>query len=299
MTLTDRDRKIAMGLIPFVLVMAYWFLLIAPKREEAATVGESLASEQQRLSEAQGRAGTLAAAEESFARDYAVIVKLGKAVPASVDMPSLLVQVEQAAKGTGIELEKMVAGARVPLAESTSAAASAAAPAPAPAAAEPAGAAPSGDAPQSAPGEAAASAEDAAETASAPPATADGTAAAAPAGAAAPRALEAVPLDFSINGSFFEMAGFFHRLKRFVYVDGDRVRVRGRLMTIDAVQYTAADFPTLTANVKATVFVTPKAEGVTAGASPAGPATPAAAPADTSNASSGASAAPPTAAATP
>jgi hypothetical protein len=44
-------------------------------------------------------------------------------------------------------------------------------------------------------------------------------------------------------------------------------------MTIDGVQYTADPdtFPDLTATVQATVYLSPKAEGVTAGATPAGP----------------------------
>jgi hypothetical protein len=306
MTLTDRDRRIAMGLVPFIVVVAYWFLLIGPKRQAASAAGETLAGEQQRLADAQGRAGTVAAAEQSFERDYATVLRLGKAIPTSVDMPSLLVQLEQAARGTGIEFEKVTVGDRTPLETSTSSAASAA-PAAAPASGTPAAPAPGGAAPQSGPGQAAATAQGAADTASTPPPTAD--AAAAPAsGAAAPSgatptgdsALEAVPLDFGFNGSFFEMASFFHRLKRFVYVDGDKVRVRGRLMTIDSVQYTAASFPTLTAQVHATVFLTPKAEGATAGATSAGPAPAPAATPPTSTASSGGGAAPaPTATVTP
>lgn len=311
MNLTARDRKIVMGLIPVVILLAYWFLLLSPKREAAAAAGETLAAEQQRLADASGRATTLSAAESNFARDYAAVVRLGKAVPDSVDMPSLLVQLEQAAKGTGIEFLSVSAGERTTLAESSSPAAGAAtggapapgAPAPGGAAATP-GTAPSGQPPASAPGQAAATATDAANTASTPPATADQTGATPAAGQPPTQgALETVPLDFSFRGSFFELANLFHRLKRFVYVSGDKVHVRGRLMTIDSVQYATdpTTFPTLTAQVKATVFLTPKAEGAAAGATTAGPAPAPAAPApSTSTASTGGSAAPaPTATATP
>ena len=90
-------------------------------------------------------------------------------------------------------------------------------------------------------------------------------------------------------------------MKRFVFVDGDKVRVRGRLMTIDGVQYVtdAETFPALTATVQATVFLTPKAVGVTAGATPAGPETTAAAPAPTATASTDTASPTPTAATTP
>jgi hypothetical protein len=71
-------------------------------------------------------------------------------------------------------------------------------------------------------------------------------------------------------------------------------------MTIDGVEYTAEaeTFPALVATVKATVYLTPKAEGVTAGATPGGPSAPAAAAPPTSTASTG-SAPTPTATATP
>ena len=37
MSLSDRDRKIALAIVPILLVVAYWFLLLAPKREAATT----------------------------------------------------------------------------------------------------------------------------------------------------------------------------------------------------------------------------------------------------------------------
>jgi len=287
MTVSARDKKILMVIVPLVVVLGYWFLLLAPKREAAADAAKTLETEQARLSDAQSRASTVQAAKTNFADDYAAVVALGKAIPTSVDMPSLLVQLDQAARGTGIEFDGVAVGER----------ASVAGPAPAtgtPPASDPGAAtAPSGEAPQSAPGEAVANAQQTADTASTPPASdaagsatdpaAAGAAGAAPAGGA----LESVSLEFNFTGSFFELADFFHEMKRFVFVDGDKVRVRGRLMTIDGVQYVtdAETFPALTATVQATVFLTPKSVGATAGATPAGPQTAAAAPPVTSTAS--------------
>jgi hypothetical protein len=52
-------------------------------------------------------------------------------------------------------------------------------------------------------------------------------------------------------------------------------------MTIDSFQWKAEPekWPALTADVHATVYLAPKAQGVSAGATPAGPATPASTPA--------------------
>jgi hypothetical protein len=293
-----------MVVVPLVVVLGYWFLLLAPKREAAADAAKTLQTEQTRLAEAQSRASTVQAAKTNFARDYAAVVALGKAIPTSVDMPSLLVQLEQAARGTGIEFDGVTVGERASIAG------------PAPATGTPpsdpgTATAPSGEAPQSAPGEAVADAQQTADAASTPAPTSDaagsataptdpaaaGAAGSAPAGGA----LESVSLEFNFSGSFFELADFFHEMKRFVFVDGDKVRVRGRLMSIDAVQYAtdAEAFPALTATVKATVFLTPKSVGPTAGATPAGPETAAAAPPATATASTDTGSPTPTATTTP
>ena len=102
-------------------------------------------------------------------------------------------------------------------------------------------------------------------------------------GAAAP-GLETVPLDFSFEGSFFELADFFHEMKRFVRLANSDVRVNGRLISIDGLNFTSSAFPTLTAEVQATAYLSPAAQGTSAGATSTGPppVTPATAPSATS-----------------
>jgi hypothetical protein len=86
-------------------------------------------------------------------------------------------------------------------------------------------------------------------------------------------ALDTVPLDFEFDGSFFDLADFFHRMKRFVHVANQAIVIRGRLMTIDSFSFdSSAGFPLIKATVTATVYLAPKAQGVDAGATPQGPA---------------------------
>ena len=33
MSLSDRDKKLVLAVLPVALIVAYWFLLLAPKRE--------------------------------------------------------------------------------------------------------------------------------------------------------------------------------------------------------------------------------------------------------------------------
>jgi Tfp pilus assembly protein PilO len=266
-SLSDRDRKILLALIPLALVAAYWFLLLAPKREEASKIREELSQAQSVRDTAQQKASQLAGAKRSFAADYATVIRLGKSIPTSVDMPSLLVQLDRAARGTGIKFTDVKAGER------SAAAAPVAAPTPGGGAASPAapGAAPAA----SGPGQAAQSAGNAVTNANAASGAAAGGAAASgdpsAAGASAP-GLESIPLDFEFDGSFFDLADFFHRMKRFVRVANDKIVIRGRLMTINSFTFdTTTGFPNIKAQVSATVYLAPKAQGVDAGATPQGP----------------------------
>jgi Tfp pilus assembly protein PilO len=281
MSLTDRDRKILIALIPLVAIVGYWFLLLAPKRQEASKIKDQLSQAEQVRDAAQQKASQLSGAKRSFAADYATVIRLGKSIPATVDMPSLLVQLDRAARGTGIKFTDVKTGDR------------SGAPAPAPAPASTSGtpgggssgpSAPGSGSAQSAPGKAAQNASNAVSSANAtnganaaaagstPTAPAGGAGGTDPAAAGAP-GLESVPLDFEFRGSFFDLANFFHRMKRFVRVVNNHVVIRGRLMTINSFSFdSSSNFPEITAQVSATVYLAPKAEGVDAGASPAGPA---------------------------
>jgi len=264
--LNDRDKKLATIIFPLAIVAAFWFLVLAPKRTEATSLGDQLATVEAERDAAVAEAGALEGAKTNYAKDYETVVRLGKAIPGSVDMPSLLVQLDRAAEGTDIRFVKVAAGPRTA--------------APAPAAPAPEGSAPAaeaGGAPaETAPGTAAESANEAAQTSDEASAARGADAAttvdpAVGATTAAAPGLDTVPLDFSFSGGFFELADFFHEMKRFVYVANRRVRVQGRLMQINGFSFEATSFPTIKAEVQATVYLAPKSEGATAGANPSGP----------------------------
>jgi len=308
--LSDRDRKIAIVLGPLVLLIGFWFLVFSPKRAEVTKADAALVKAEKSRDTALAELSRLSTSKQSFANDYAQLVRLGKAVPNAVDMPSVIVQLDAAARGSDIRLGRIAvveaeAGAEAAAAPSTAApAAPGGGDAAAPAAAGGADA-------QSAPGS---TAENAAESVNKSSAATDtstqksegglsvgggaGGAAAAPAAPAGqcPAGLECVPLEFEFTGGFFDLASFFHQLKRFVHVKNNSVNVRGRLLTIESLTFATETFPKITAEVKATAYLSAEAETV-AGAAPA-PGQPApAAPAPASSPTS--APAPPVATATP
>jgi Tfp pilus assembly protein PilO len=314
--MSDRDRKILLVVAPLVVIVAYWFLLLAPKREEAATAKKDMTEQQARLKSARAVSAQANGDKADFAADYGEIVRLGKAIPTRVDMPSLLVQLERAAEGTEISFTRISQGERTaaPVAAATPQAGqtgSGTTPAAPPAAGTPATpVAAGGEAAQSAPGTATESANNAAATADqrnaaaaqsgvdpADAQTSTSTGGGLPVGGAAGTVnpdgtvavssggLETVPLELDFVGNFFHLADFFHDIKRFVHVVNNDVVVNGRLVTIDGVNFSSDPliFPRIKAELKATVYLSPLSQGATAGATPAGPATttPAAAPAPT------------------
>ena len=266
MSLSDRDKKIVMILVPILVLAGYWFLVLTPKREEAARLDTTLTQVESERDQVEALVSDAQRTKGDYASDYATVVRLGKAIPSEVDMPSLIVQLDEAARETDIRFVKIATGQR----EATPVA-----PAPPAAGTPPPASEAGGDPATTGSGTAA---ETANADAGAAPADASGApATGAPPAAAAP-GLETVPLEFSFEGSFFELADFFHEMKRFVALANSDVRVNGRLISIDGLSFTSTAFPTLTAEVQATAYLSPSEQGTSAGATPAGPsATPAAA----------------------
>jgi hypothetical protein len=286
--ISDRDRRILLILIPVVIVIAYYFLLLAPKRDDLKTARDEQHSAEAARDQAVAQANQLEHARQTFAADYAAVVRLGKAIPDSVDAPSLLVQLDRASHGTHIDFDKVTFGSRaaatVPAATTTQGPA------------QPNGNAAAGGAPASTglgratesagnavnQGNQASTAAGGTDTTSTTSTTSTTTTPATAAPSTAAPALDSVALTFNFTGTYFDLADFFHRLKRFVYVANDQIFVRGRLMTIDTLTFAPGGAATgtstsssgngLTATVGATVYLSPKDQGVTGGATPQGPA---------------------------
>jgi len=100
--MTTRDRSIVLGVAGIVLLAAFWFVALGPKRSEAKKLDANIASVQQRLQTAQSTVAAGTKAKASFPQDSATVTRLGKAVPADDDMASLLYQVQSSARGAKV-----------------------------------------------------------------------------------------------------------------------------------------------------------------------------------------------------
>jgi Tfp pilus assembly protein PilO len=211
-------------------IAAYWYLALAPKRDEIAKLDADVAKAQAAVQTAQSTANNYEATRKAYRENYATVVRLGKAVPADDDVRSLVVQLDESARRAKIDFANIALT----------------------------------DVGSSQPG--------------ATPA-ADATA-----------TFVKQPFSFTFEGSFFRLSDFFSQLDRFVQVEGEDIDVTGRLLRIETFKLTPqGSSGTLKAEIGATSYSLPDAEGVTAGATAEGPAGTTAAAPGTSSAAAPAS----------
>jgi type II secretory pathway pseudopilin PulG len=236
------------------LAIVFWMLLISPQREEAARLGDQIATVEASLAShrAEVRAGE--AARRRFPVDYGRLVVLGKAVPGGDETASLLVQLNGMADSSSVKFDDLELNSRGGGSGEEAASVS------------------------SSPGGTPVSATEAA-------------ASLLPLGASiGPAGLAVMPYTLTFEGSFFQIADFIERLDAMVKTQNEKVTVDGRLITVNGFSLTAEGegegaksssgaSPTLTATFEVTTYLTPPSQGATAGATPSGPAESTATPA--------------------
>jgi hypothetical protein len=273
--MTKRDRYILLVAAAVALVAGYWFMALAPKRERLTTLDKDLATAKQTLAQSEQEKLQFAQAQVQFPSLYASLGRLGKAVPADEETPSLLVQLNDAAARANVDFRSIEL--KLDLAEKLAAAAT------------------SVDQPAAPPGAPAAGTTGAAGatgTAGSTTATATATAGAVPAGAGT-GTLQPLPFQYKFKGSFYNLENLIHNVTRLVDSRNRELAISGRLIVIQGFALKRTKV-----TIVATTYMLPADQGLFAGATAAGPA--GVTPGAPQPASSGAPApAPPTAAVTP
>ena len=104
-------RILIAAVVALAAIAGYWKLALAPKRAQAARLEQQLTSAQSQLATAQTTLATYRQSRVAYRTDYATTVRLGKAVPADDDSRSLLVQLDYAAKHSGVDFSNIDVGA--------------------------------------------------------------------------------------------------------------------------------------------------------------------------------------------
>jgi len=246
------DRTIVFIVPIFALILGFWLLILSPKRDEAKQLGDDVASLQTAISAAEQQVVAGEAARDSFPENYERLVAYGKAAPEDGDQASLIYAMAEIGRRNEIDFRGFT------LQQPTEA-----------------------PPPPTTPAETSEARVEAVdgETATASTTTAPATETAAallPLGASVGAAgLPVAPYTFNLQGSFFDMAGFFAALDRQVRTVSGEPEIRGRLITIDGFSLSSEEeavFPELDAEIATTTYIVPAEQGVSAGATPAGPA---------------------------
>jgi Pilus assembly protein, PilO len=279
---TKRDRYILMVVAALAVVGAFWFLALAPKRDRLAKVDKDLSSAKQTLAQSEQEKVDFAKAQTQFPTLYASLGRLGKAVPDAEDVPSLLVQLNDAAARAGVDFNSIEL--KLDLAEQLGSAATASA------AASASGSSTGATCATGATGATAGSPSTAtaSTTAATPAAAASGTS-----GGAATGTLQPLPFEYKFKGNFYNLEALIHNVSRLVQKRNRALAISGRLVVIEGF---AMERKKVT--IVAATYMLPADQGLFAGATSAGPAGATAATPQPASASAGAAATPPSAAVT-
>ncbi|MSO42355.1 MAG: hypothetical protein EXQ70_10765 [Solirubrobacterales bacterium] len=274
------DRVVMIGIGLGALALAFWLLVLSPKRKEASDLGEQITQLQASISQQEQVASFGEQAREEFPRDYGRLVVLGKAVPADSDTASLIVELQHVSSEAGVQFRgiELTTGSG---STSTTTAAPPSASAPSAATSDPAAAGTTDTSSSTDTTATSSSSSDATTTASATataPLPTEATASTLPIGATVGVAgLPTLPYKLSFSGEYFQVADFMQGLDRLIETQRGTVRADGRLFTVDGFSLKGDEqsgFPHLTVTLSVTTYVTPSGEGLLNGASPAGPAAP-------------------------
>ena len=101
--MTARDRLVLIGVIAVAFVGVVYLMLVSPERKKASQSAAAVASAEAQLASAHSELVTARAARAKYAASYGTIVHLGKAVPTTQEVPSLMYELAQASKQKSVE----------------------------------------------------------------------------------------------------------------------------------------------------------------------------------------------------
>ena len=105
-----RSIFILVALVLVAAVVAYWFLLLKPLRENIAEYEGRIEEERQQLMVLQAKLAQMSQMKEEAVRNEARLVELAKMVPFSPELPSLILQIQDLAAEAGIDFITITPG---------------------------------------------------------------------------------------------------------------------------------------------------------------------------------------------
>ena len=109
-----RSNKILLSVVALgAAIAAFYFFVLAPKREEVAKLDTDIAAQKAEIEQARLTLAGYEEAKKTYKRNYATLARLGKAVPTDDDVTSMMVQLEATADRSGVNFEKIELGSGI------------------------------------------------------------------------------------------------------------------------------------------------------------------------------------------
>ena len=109
--MTTRDRIVVLVVITLAVLAGGWLFVVSPKRDKAAKLDSQVSAAETQLTSAESQLNAASAAQAKYQQAYASLVRLGKAVPASQEVPSLIYQLAQASERKNVEFSSVTTSA--------------------------------------------------------------------------------------------------------------------------------------------------------------------------------------------
>jgi hypothetical protein len=98
------------AVIAVAAIAAFYFMVLTPKREEAARLDDEIATKQSQVDQSRAQLASYEQARSRYKKNYTTLTRLGKAVPADDDVRSLLVQLNDAAERSKVDFHALNVG---------------------------------------------------------------------------------------------------------------------------------------------------------------------------------------------
>lgn len=106
-----REIYIIAGVVALILIVAWYFLLFSPKMSEKDDLQAQIDTQQTTLATAQQEVIRLESYKKTAPQSRAEIVRLGKMLPQSEGIPSLIIELSRTADASGVDLTTITRGA--------------------------------------------------------------------------------------------------------------------------------------------------------------------------------------------
>jgi type IV pilus assembly protein PilO len=109
-----REVYIITAVVAVVLIVAWYFLLLSPTRTKLSDLTSQAEAQRVALATAKQEVARLEAYKKTAPQSRAEIVRLGKMLPESEGIPSLIIELTRTADASGIDLNSITRGATQP-----------------------------------------------------------------------------------------------------------------------------------------------------------------------------------------